>query len=182
MSRIGRVPIIIPEGVTVEQDAQTLKAKGSKGELTLEIHPKIKIEIKDKEITVSMKNNDKLARSLYGLSQRLVSNLVIGVSKGFEKKLEIKGVGYRASQEGKKINLTLGFSHPVVVDLPEGIEGKVQKNIITISGIDKQLVGEVAANIRAYKKPEPYKGKGIRYVGEFVKRKVGKAAKTSGGA
>lgn len=179
MSRIGKQPIEIPNGVTVEINGQKITVKGSKGELNREIHPLISVELTDNVLTVTRKGESKEERSLHGLTRTLVSNMVTGVSKGFEKKLEIIGVGYRATANKNKISLTLGFSHPVEFTAPAGIEFKMdeeKKNIITVSGIDKQIVGEAAAKVRSYKKPEPYKGKGIRYMGEKVLRKAGKAA------
>ncbi len=179
MSRIGKQPITVPNGVTVEINGQHVTVKGSKGQLEREIHPLMGIELKENEISIIRKGESKEERSLHGLTRTLVDNMVVGVSKGFEKKLEIIGVGYRATANKNKINLTLGFSHPVEYTAPVGIEFKMdeeKKNIITVSGIDKQVVGEAAAKVRSYKKPEPYKGKGIRYMGEKVLRKAGKAA------
>lgn len=179
MSRIGKQPIIVPNGVTVEINGQHIIVKGSKGQLEREVHPLMGLELKDNVLNIIRKGETKEERSLHGLTRTLVDNMVIGVSKGFEKKLEIIGVGYRATANKNKINLTLGFSHPVEFTAPVGIEFKMdeeKKNIITVSGIDKQIVGEAAAKVRSYKKPEPYKGKGIRYMGEKVLRKAGKAA------
>lgn len=180
MSRIGKLPIIIPNGVTVEKlDNNLVKIKGPKGELSFPIHEKITIEIKPDEVVCTRNTDDKTGRSLHGLSRTLIYNMVEGVTKGFEKRLEIQGVGYRANIQGKKTVLSLGYSHPIEFTAPEGINialDQEKKNIIVITGIDKQLVGEVAAKIRGYKKPEPYKGKGIRYEGEYVARKAGKAA------
>lgn len=182
MSRIGKLPIEIPEGVTVEVKDGTVGVKGPKGELSEKIHPQIKVEIKENQIICTRSDEDKFSRSLHGLSRNLIANMIQGVTKGFEKRLEIQGVGYKAQASGKKITLNLGFSHPIELNAPEGItieQDKDKKNIIIISGINKQIVGEVAAKIRSYRKPEPYKGKGIRYEGEYVARKAGKAvAKT----
>jgi len=180
MSRIGKLPIDIPNGITVEKNNENLvSVKGPKGELSMQIHKKMNIEIKDNVITVTRSGEDKLNKSLHGLSRTLIANMIEGVSKGFQKRLEIQGVGYRANVQGKKIVLSLGFSHPIEYEPPEGVileMDKEKKNIIIISGINKQLVGEAAAKIRSYRKPEPYKGKGIRYEGEYVQRKAGKAA------
>ena len=180
MSRIGKQPVTIPKGVTTElKDGNTLFVKGPKGELTIAIHKNIKVEIKDDTIICTRKNDEKLNRSLHGLSRSLIANMIEGVTDGFEKRLEIQGVGYRAAVQGKNITLSLGFSHPIDYTPPEGVTLAIdqeKKNVIIVSGIDKQLVGESAAKIRSYKKPEPYKGKGIRYEGEHVARKAGKVA------
>lgn len=179
MSRIGNLPIEIPSGITVEVKGNTVVVRGSAGELSQEIDPRIKVEINENVITVSRTSEIKEVKSLHGLSRSLIANMIEGVEKGYEKKLEILGVGYRAQVSGKKITLSLGFSHPVEYTAPEGItieQDQENKNILSIKGIDKQKVGQVAAEIRAFKKPEPYKGKGIRYQGEYVRRKAGKAA------
>ncbi len=180
MSRIGKIPILIPNNVTVEKrDNNILFVKGPNGELSFPFHRAVKIEVRDGKITFERAGNDKLAKSMHGLSRTLAANMVEGVTKGFSKQLEIQGVGYRAALAGKKLVLSLGFSHPVEVQPPEGITITIdqeKKNILTLTGADKQLVGELAAKIRSYRKPEPYKGKGIRYVGEYVRRKAGKAA------
>lgn len=180
MSRIGKLPITIPNGVTVEKrDRNTIYVKGPKGELQFPFRDNIKIEITDGLLTCTRKSDSKENRSLHGLTRTLISNMIEGVTKGFEKKLEIIGVGYRASVQGSKLVLNLGHSHPIEFPIPTGIKietDKEKKNILIVTGFDKQLIGEVAAKIRSYRKPEPYKGKGIRYVGEFVARKAGKAA------
>ncbi len=179
MSRIGKLPIELPSGVTVDIKDGVITVKGSKGELKRDIHPKIKAEVKDNEIIVTRSDESKESRSLHGLMRSLIKNMVEGVTKGFEKRLEIIGVGYRANPSGNKITLNLGFSHPINYVGPQGIEFKADednKNIIIVSGIDKELVGQIAAEIRGYRKPEPYKGKGIRYENEYVARKAGKAA------
>ncbi len=180
MSRIGKLPIAIPNNVTVEKkDQNVLFVKGPNGELSFPFHRSVKIEVKDEKITFERAGNDKMAKSMHGLSRTLAANMVEGVTKGFSKQLEIQGVGYRATLQGKKLILSLGFSHPVEVQPPEGITITIdqeKKNILTIAGANKQMVGEVAAKIRSWRKPEPYKGKGIRYVGEYVPRKAGKAA------
>lgn len=179
MSRIGRKPILLLEGVKIEIAEQKIKISGPKGELSWQCHPKIKVVKEDNQILIQRQGNDKLACSLHGLTRRLIANMIEGVTNGFEKKLELKGVGYRATVQGEKLVLAVGFSHPLEIEAPQGISFQVQKNIITVSGIDKQLVGQVAAEIRSKRKPEPYKGKGIRYLDEIVRRKPGKAAKTT---
>jgi large subunit ribosomal protein L6 len=178
VSRIGKNPVPIPTEVEIKIQGQNITAKGPKGELNLAIHPQIAVEQNNSKIIVSMKQEDRKTRALWGLSRTLLANLIEGVSKGFEKKLIITGVGYKAALKGKDIELQLGFSHPVLEKAPAGIEFVVdtKKNEITVKGIDKQLVGEVAANIRKWRKPEPYKGKGIAYAGEYIPRKAGKAA------
>ena len=179
MSKIGRKPIAIPEGVEAKIEKNILEAKGPKGVLNLEINPEAKVEIKGGEIIVSKSRNSKEAGAIWGLTRALIKNIITGVKDGYEKKLELQGVGYRMNVSGKKIVLTLGFSHPVEVIVPEGITVKAEENnVLAIQGIDKQKVGQMSANIRSLKKAEPYKGKGFRYVGEKVRRKVGKKAGT----
>ena len=176
MSRIGRMPIDIPAGVTVDLKDHTITVKGPKGELVREVHPDMQVAIEDKVMTVSRPSDDKNHRSLHGLTRALLANMVTGVSTGFSKTLEISGVGYRAAMQGNKLALTLGFSHPVEVVPPAGITIEVPApNKIIVSGADKAVVGELAANIRKWRQPEPYKGKGIRYEGEVVRRKAGKS-------
>lgn len=178
MSRIGKIPVAIPTGVDVKLDGAVVTVKGPKGELTHTVPSEIDVAVTENEIVVTRSCDDRLPRSLHGLTRTLISNMIIGVTAGFEKKLEIVGTGYRVAAKGKGIELALGFSHPVMVEPPEGISFAVEgTNKITVSGINKQQVGEVAANIRKIRKPEPYKGKGIRYVGEHIRRKVGKAGK-----
>ena len=180
MSRIGKQPIDIPEGVEVKIDGQKVTLKGKKGQLFLDVHPLVKVVQKDNQLLVSIAEQDKFSRSLWGTNRALLANLVKGVTEGFTKKLEFKGVGYKVSLAGNKMTLEVGFSHPVEYILPEGVEGKVEKSIITISGIDKAIVGQAAAEIRAIRKPEPYKGKGIKYVDEVIRRKAGKVVKAVG--
>jgi large subunit ribosomal protein L6 len=176
MSRIGKKLITVPEGVEVKIDKRQISVKGPKGALDFEFHPDVKVEIGEKEIKVDILKKTKLARSLWGLTRILISNMIEGVTKGYEKKLELQGVGYRMAVQGKKMNMALGFSHPVEVDIPEELEVKIEKNIVIVSGIDKQKVGQFAASVRSLKKVEPYKGKGFRYVGEIVRKKAGKKA------
>lgn len=177
MSRVGNTPIEVPEKVTVTIEGKKVSVSGSKGEMELTCPPVLNVEMKDNLIRVSRGNETKRAKSLHGLYARLIRNMVIGISRGFEKRLEIIGVGYRAELEGKKLVLQLGYSHPVEFEPVEGIELAVEEKgrLIVVSGCDRQKVGETAARIRRARPPEPYKGKGIRYVGEYVKRKVGKA-------
>lgn len=182
MSRIGKKPIAIPAGVDVKIEKNLITVKGPKGELKLEIHPLIRVAVKDNEIILDIADQeDKTEKSLWGLFNRLINNMVIGVTAGFEKKLEVVGVGFRVALQGQKLLLNVGYSHQVEYILPQGISGSVEKNIITLTGSDKYLVGETAAQLRRIKKPEPYKGKGIRYFGEVIKKKAGKAVVKSGG-
>ena len=175
MSRIGKMPITIPKGVKVELNNNKIKVSGERGALEINIHPDIQVKVEEDKIYVSRPSDGRFHRSLHGLSRSLINNLVEGVFSGFEKTLEIQGVGYRAALEGGKMVLQIGYSHPIKVDTPKGIEFEVEKQkIIKIKGFDKQLVGETAAKIRSLRKPEPYKGKGIRYIDEVVRRKVGK--------
>ncbi len=176
MSRVGKKPIQIPEGVEAKISGKTVFIKGPKGSLSFDFHDDIEVTSLEKEIKVLVKKETKKSRALWGLTRVLIANMIDGVTKGFEKQLELQGVGFRMAIQGKKLNLALGFSHPVEVEVPEGLEAKVEKNILTISGIDKQKVGQFAASIRSLKKVEPYKGKGFRYVGEIVRKKAGKKA------
>lgn len=176
MSRVGRMPIDIPAGVTATLDGQVITVKGPKGELTRTLHPDMKVTVQDNVITVERPNDEKNNRALHGLTRALIANMVKGVTEGFKKELEIVGVGYRAQMKGKKLALTLGFSHPLELDAPEGITVECPSATqIVISGVNNEHVGEFAAKIRGYRLPEPYKGKGIRYVGEHVRCKAGKA-------
>ena len=175
MSRIGKKPITVPSGVTVNLDGQNVSVKGPKGELTLTLVDDVSIENGEQGLVVAPRAETQRARAMWGMQRTLVQNNVTGVSEGFVKKLEINGVGYRAQMQGKNLQLQLGFSHDVIYKVPEGIEIKTPKQTeIEVSGIDKQLVGQVAADIRAYRPPEPYKGKGVKYVDEFIFRKEGK--------
>ena len=178
MSRIGRMPITVPEGVDVTFNGNVITVKGKNGTLTRELHPAMTVAMDGNVITVTRPNDEKQNRSLHGLTRTLINNMIIGVSEGYSKTLELVGVGYRAAVKGKQLELSLGFSHPVFVDTPEGITFECPSQTkIVISGIDKQKVGQTAADIRKFRKPEPYKGKGIRYEGEHIRRKEGKAAK-----
>jgi large subunit ribosomal protein L6 len=177
MSRIGGRPIEIPDGVTVEIGAGAVSVKGPKGELSQSVSPSMRIEQSNGTLTVERPSDRGEHRALHGLTRTLVANMVEGVTNGFEKRLEIQGVGYRARLQGKALEMTLGFSHPVSISPPEGIEFEVpQPTEVVVRGIDKQLVGEIAARVRKQRPPEPYKGKGVRYSGEYVRRKVGKRA------
>lgn len=177
MSRIGKIPVEIPAGVEVNIKGQEINVKGPKGTLTRTIASPISAKVEDGSVVVSRPDEERESRSLHGLTRTLVANMVEGVTKGYSKVLEIQGTGYRVTQKGTGLELALGFSHPVNFDAPEGITLKVEGNRITVEGISKQQVGEVAANIRKLRPPEPYKGKGVRYLGENVRRKVGKAGK-----
>ena len=178
MSRIGKLPVEIPAGVEVTIEGQTLTAKGSLGTETVTIRPEIKMEKKDNTVVLTRENDERRARSLHGLSRTLVANAVNGVKNGFTKKLEIVGVGYRAAMQGNTLNLALGYSHPIDIVAPEGIKISVDQNTkITITGPNKQAVGDIAALIRSKRPPEVYKGKGIKYEGEHIRRKAGKTGK-----
>jgi large subunit ribosomal protein L6 len=178
MSRIGRLPIDIPAGVTVEVAGRQVQVKGPKGELALTVATPIEVAVQEGQVLVSRPDDERESRSLHGLTRTLINNNIIGVTQGYTKGLEVVGTGYRVQQKGAAIEFALGFSHPVLVDPPTGITFTVEgNNKVTVSGIDKQAVGEAAANIRKIRKPEPYKGKGVRYAGEVVRRKAGKAGK-----
>lgn len=181
MSKIGKIPVTIKEGVTVTLNGDVISVTGPKGTMTFGLPRGILLAVDDGQAVVSQKEKNSVnTRALFGLTRALVANMVTGVSTGFEKKLELAGVGYRAQVSGNDLTLSLGFSHPVKIPAPEGIKFAFADNVITISGIDKALVGNTAAKIRAIKPPEPYKGKGIKYVGEKIRRKAGKAAKAVG--
>jgi large subunit ribosomal protein L6 len=178
MSRIGKLPIPVPAGVEVKIDGQSIEVKGPKGTLGLVVAEPITIVLEDNTITVSRPDDERLSRSLHGLSRTLIANTIHGVTEGFTKGLEIVGTGYRVTAKGADLEFALGYSHSITVSPPAGISFAVEGNTkITVSGIDKQAVGEVAANIRKLRKPEPYKGKGVRYAGEVVRRKAGKSGK-----
>jgi large subunit ribosomal protein L6 len=177
MSRIGKKPIIIPDGITATIVADEIIIKGAKGELKQKIHSLVIIAVKDKQIEITVQNpEDKKQRALWGLFASLIKNMIKGVKEGYEKKLEVVGVGFKVNLQGNKLILNVGFSHPVEFVLPAGITAVVEKNTITLTGINKQQIGEIAAQIRRIRKPEPYKGKGIKYSDEIIKKKVGKAA------
>ena len=192
MSRIGKKPIEILEGVEVKVEGNKVKVKGPKGELEKEFSPEMRIELKEGKVFVSPQaetpqenqlataGRTKKTKALWGLTRALISNLILGVTNGFEKKLEIEGLGYRASTEEEELILQIGFTHPVKIKAPAGIKFLVEKNIITVLGPDKELVGQIAAKVRKVRPPEPYKGKGIRYIGEQIRRKAGKRAVTAG--
>ena len=177
MSRIGKQPIDIPAGVTITVGDSEITVAGPKGSLNVPVQPKTKVAIDGNVLTVTREDDEPKSRAWHGLQRALINNAVVGVTKGFEKKLEINGVGYRLSGGGQEIEMALGFSHPVKYKAPEGVQLTTNKMEITVSGIDKQKVGQVAAEIRSLKKPEPYKGKGIKYVDEVILRKAGKAGK-----
>ncbi len=176
MSRIGKQPIEIPDGVTVKLDGQDLEVKGPKGSLKMEVSFEVEVKVGEKEIEVSKVGKTKNAPALWGTTRALIQNMIVGVTDGFEKELELHGVGYKMAVQGKKLALNLGFSHPIDLDIPEGLEVKIEKEKLTASGIDKQAVGEFAAKIRVLRPVEPYKGKGFRYVGEYFVKKEGKRA------
>ncbi|MGK9146206.1 50S ribosomal protein L6 [Plantibacter flavus] len=178
MSRIGRLPIDIPAGVTIDVTGQVVSVKGPKGELSLTVASPIEVKLEDAQLLVTRPDDERNSRSLHGLTRTLIANQIIGVTQGYSKGLEVVGTGYRVAQKGSAVEFALGFSHPVTVEPPVGITLTVEgNNKLTVAGIDKQAVGEVAANIRKIRKPEPYKGKGVRYAGEIVRRKAGKAGK-----
>ncbi|HLB95362.1 MAG TPA: 50S ribosomal protein L6 [Patescibacteria group bacterium] len=177
MSKIGRKIIILPEGVNISGEGQEVKVIGPKGELKLELPSKITLKKENNSLLLERHGDDRRSKSLHGLSRSLLANMVYGVSSGFQKKLDFKGVGFKAESQAQKLILNLGFSHPVEFPIPEGIEIKVEKNIINVFGIDKQKVGQAAAEIRAFRPVEPYKGKGIKYLDEIPRRKPGKTAK-----
>ncbi|GAB3567865.1 50S ribosomal protein L6 [Arthrobacter alkaliphilus] len=178
MSRIGRLPITVPAGVEVKVDGSVINVKGTKGELSHTVASPIEVTLDENTLTVTRPNDERASRSLHGLTRTLIANMIEGVTKGYEKKLEIVGTGYRVQAKGADLEFALGFSHPVNVSAPEGITFTVEgPTKLSVAGISKQQVGEVAANIRKLRKPDPYKGKGVRYAGEVIRRKVGKAGK-----
>lgn len=178
MSRIGKKPVVIPAGVEVKLDGNTVTVKGAKATLTQTVNPAITVEVEGNEVLLSRPNDAKENRSLHGLYRALINNMVVGVSEGFKKELDVNGVGYRAAVNGKKLVLTVGYSHPVEMDIPEGLTVECPNpNKIVVSGADKQQVGQYAAEVRKKRPPEPYKGKGIKYADEHIRRKEGKAGK-----
>jgi large subunit ribosomal protein L6 len=178
MSRIGRLPITVPAGVEVKVDGNVVSVKGAKGELSHTLASPITVSLEESTLTVARPNDERESRSLHGLTRTLINNMIVGVTEGYKKDLEIVGTGYRVQAKGSDLEFALGFSHPVIVNAPEGITFAVEgATKLSVSGINKQQVGEVAANIRKLRKPDPYKGKGVRYAGEQIRRKVGKAGK-----
>ena len=181
MSRIGRLPIPVPSGVDVTIDGRTVTVKGPKGSLSRSLHPDISVSREDGTIVVTRPTEQKLHKQLHGLTRTLVNNMVVGVTDGYRKGLEITGVGYRAALSGRKLQLNLGYSHQIEIDPPDGITFEVENPTrLAVVGIDKELVGQIAAKVRSSRKPEPYKGKGVRYAGEYIRRKAGKAGKIGG--
>jgi large subunit ribosomal protein L6 len=181
MSRIGRLPVTVPSTVEVTIDGRRLTVTGPKGTLTRDLHPDITVSREDGQLVVTRPTEQKTHKQLHGLTRTLVNNMVVGVTDGYRKGLEITGVGYRASKNGEKLQLNLGYSHPIEIDPPQGISFEVENPTrLAVIGIDKELVGQVAARVRATRKPEPYKGKGVRYAGEQIRRKAGKAGKIGG--
>ena len=178
MSRVGNKIIPVPSGVTVSVSDTALQIEGPRGKLTTPVPPGISFSLENANLACSRSNDERRQRAFHGLARALANNAVVGVTQGFSKELDIVGVGYRANVEGSKVNFAVGYSHPVVFDIPEGIEVKIEKSHITVSGIDRQMVGQVAAEIRRLRKPDPYKQKGIRYTGEVLKKKAGKAGAT----
>jgi len=177
MSRIGKKPVAIPQGVKVQVDSGLVRAEGPKGKLAQPLPQGLSAKLENNTVVLTRGTDDRQARALHGLSRALVANMVHGVKEGFEKKLEIVGIGYRAQMQGKAIQLALGYSHPVIFPLPEGITAEIDKQVaITLRGADKALLGQTAAKLRSLRKPDPYKGKGVKYAGEFIRRKVGKKA------
>ena len=181
MSRIGRLPIAVPSGVDVAIDGRNVTIKGPKGQLTRELHPDMTVAREDGSIVVSRPTEQKQHKQLHGLTRTLVNNMVVGVTTGYRKPLEITGVGYRAALVGRKLQLNLGYSHPIEIEPPAGVTFELENPTrLTVVGIDKELVGQIAARVRSTRKPEPYKGKGVRYAGERIRRKAGKAGKIGG--
>ncbi len=184
MSRIGRKPVAITNGVTVEVNGKTVKVKGPKGELSYTFLPEVSVKVEGAQVQVERRDDTDQSKARHGLTRQLIQNMIIGVSKGYEKQLEIIGVGYKAQAKGKSVTLNLGHSHPIEYKAPDGIEitqDEKNKNILFIRGIDKHVVGQVAADIRSYRPPEPYKGKGVKYIDEYIIRKAGKAAASAAG-
>lgn len=177
MSRVGKEPIVLPKGIEASVSEGVLTVKGSKESKTLDTMDRVNIEVTDGKIVFTLKGETKQDRAFWGTYRALANNIVVGLDKGFEKKLEINGVGYRAAVNGNKLEMALGYSHPVIFDIPKGIEMSVDKNVISIKGADRQQVGQVAAVIREFRPPEPYKGKGVKYVDETIRRKAGKTSK-----
>ena len=182
MSKIGKQPIIIPEGVTAEISGHTITVTGPKGTMKRHFAPEIAVNIEDGKVVVTTKGTGKYVMSLFGTTRAIINNDIIGVSTGWSKKLELVGTGFRAETSGNELSLVVGYSHPVKIKAPEGVTFKVEKNVVTVDGYDKEVVGQVSADIRAVRPPEPYKGKGIKYIDEVIRRKAGKAAAAKTGA
>ena len=181
MSKIGKKPVEIPEGVEAKIEAGKLTVSGQKGKLEMDLHPQVQAKISENKLVFSIDDlDDRKKRAMWGTMRALADNLITGVQQGYEKQLEVVGVGYRVAADKKNLTLNIGYSHSIVLEIPEILEVKIAKNIITISGISKQIVGEFAALVRSQRPPEPYKGKGIKYVGEVIRRKAGKVMKTAG--
>ncbi|MBI2963487.1 MAG: 50S ribosomal protein L6 [Deltaproteobacteria bacterium] len=182
MSRIGKLPIPLPQGVKVKLEEASVHVEGAKGKLDLRVDPSMAVEVADGKVVVRRKDDSRRSRGVHGLTRKLLANMIEGVSRGFARTLEINGVGYRAEVKGNLIHLTLGFSHPIAFQLPAGVTAKVDKQtVITLEGVDRQILGETAAMIRELRPPEPYKGKGVKYAEETIRRKAGKAAGAAGG-
>jgi large subunit ribosomal protein L6 len=179
MSKIGQLPIQIPNGVTVEINGSTVGVNGTKGKLSIVVNDLIKLKQEEGNLLVSVTKETKFAKSIWGTTRKLIDNMIKGVNEGWSKQLELVGTGYRAEVQGNTLVLTVGYSHPIKIEAPDGISFKVEKGIITVDGIDRQVVGQISANIRSSRPPEPYKGKGVKYVDEVIRRKAGKAAKTA---
>lgn len=181
MSKIGRLPVLIPEGVTVDIRDSQVNVKGPKGELSFQLRPEVKVQLEQNKVIVSRKSETKFAKALHGLTRSIIANMVKGVTEGHQKTLELIGVGYRAIKQGDDLVLNVGYSHPVIIPKTPGVDMETQENKIIVSGSDKAVVGEIAARIRKVRPPEPYKGKGIKYLGEIIRRKAGKTVKAVGG-
>lgn len=179
MSKIGQQPILIPSGVTITLEGDVAKITGPKGTLSVTLGKELDVKVEEGKLSIGIKKDSKYARSIWGTTRMLIANSVKGVTEGWKKQLELVGTGYRSEVQGNKLVLTVGYSHPVIVEAPEGITFKVEKSVINVDGIDKQVVGQVSAVIRSSRPPEPYKGKGVKYVGEVIRRKAGKAAKAA---
>ncbi len=179
MSKIGQLPIQIPSGVTIEITGKTVNVSGPKGKLSIVVNDLVSIKQEEGNLLVSVTKETKFAKSIWGTTRKLISNMVKGVTDGWSKQLELVGTGYRAEVQGKTLVLTVGYSHPVKIEAPDGVNFKVEKGIITVDGPDRQIIGQLSANIRGARPPEPYKGKGVKYVDEVIRRKAGKAAKTA---
>ncbi|HLD91799.1 MAG TPA: 50S ribosomal protein L6 [Patescibacteria group bacterium] len=179
MSKIGQLPILIPSGVTVEIAGKTVSVNGPKGKLSITLNDLVGLKQEENNLLVSVKKETKFAKSIWGTTRKLIDNMVKGVVEGWSKQLELVGTGYRAEVQGKTLILTVGYSHPIKIEAPEGVNFKVEKGIITVDGTDRQVIGQISANIRGVRPPEPYKGKGVKYIDEVIRKKAGKAAKTT---